>query len=126
MKTQHSSLSFLAIRLFDPNLRGLSDECSRRLVRRTCHLLVTCPPLQQGGILALKLLDRTAAPALCQGLRHGVGKDFFLSLLYPVEDGSRDGLWRSLRYVQGSGHLGINRSGQDGMNAYALSSQQSA
>src|SRR5260370_19711390 len=80
----------------------------------------------EGRILALKLLDRTAAPALCQGRRHGVGKDFFLPLLHSVEESSCDGFWRGLRYVQGSGHLGIYRSGQDGMSADAPSSQQSA
>src|SRR5579859_7242252 len=80
----------------------------------------------EGRVLALKLLERTATPALCQGLRHGVGKDFFLSLLHSVEDSSCDRLWGGLWDVQVSGHLGIYRSGQDGISADALSSQQSA
>src|SRR6266567_516831 len=46
--TTRSSL-FLVVRLFDPILGELSDECSRRLVRRPCNLLMTCPPMPLRG-----------------------------------------------------------------------------
>src|SRR3977135_1451482 len=40
-------------------------------------------------ILALKRLDRTAAPALRHGLRHWIREDVLLPFLHAVEDGLR-------------------------------------
>src|SRR5260370_17381603 len=89
-------------------------------------LRLALPCSYEGRILALKLLDRTAAPALCQGLRHGVGKDFFLSLLHSVEDSSRDGLWRGLRYVRRSAHLVLSAPRLSAFTPSTLPSQPSS
>src|SRR5713226_8258417 len=74
--------------------------------------------------LALERLGRTAAPALGHGLRHGIGEDVLLPVLHSVEDGSRDGLRRSLRYVEAPSHVGVGGAGEDGMNPHAPSGQK--
>src|ERR1700739_1400734 len=67
--------------------------------------------------LALERLDRTAAPALRDGLRHGIREYFLFPFLHSVENRSRDGLRRCLRYVQGAGHICVHGARQDNMYA---------
>src|ERR1035438_5098405 len=80
----------------------------------------------EGGVLALEGLDRTAAPALGQGLRRGIGEDVFLSVLHAVEDGSRDRFRGGLGYVEAPGHIGVGGAGQDRMHPDARSGEQGA
>src|SRR5581483_6757986 len=67
-----------------PQRSGPGDACWRSCrVRR---------PVDEGRKLASERLDRTAAPALGQRLRHGVREDLLLVVLHAVEDGAGDGL----------------------------------
>src|SRR6266568_695192 len=77
--------------------------CSRYQCCRTgeflpCHVQVSLWRCYERRTLALERLGRTAQPALGHGLRHGIGEDVLLTLLHSVEDGSRDGFRRGLRY----------------------------
>src|SRR3979411_2858748 len=74
--------------------------------------------------LALERLGHTAAPARSQGLRHGIGEDILLPSFQSVQDAFRDGLRRALRYFEASGHIGVHRAREDGMNAHAPSGQE--
>src|SRR5260370_40379501 len=51
----------------------------------------------------------------------GSGEDVLIPFLHSVEDGSRNGLRRGLRYVEASGHIRVHRAGQDGMYPHAPS-----
>src|SRR6266508_6992450 len=78
---------------------------------------------QERRILALERLGHTAAPAVRHGLRHGIGEDVLLLVLHSVEDASRDGLRRGLRYVEASGHVRVHGAEHDRMYAHAPSCQ---
>src|ERR1700716_4661750 len=82
-------------------------------------------PCYERRILALERLGHTAAPALSQGLCHGIGEDILLPSLQSVQDAFRDGLRRALRYFEAPGHIGVHRAGQDGMNAHPPPRQES-
>jgi hypothetical protein len=56
--------------------------------------------LYERRTLALERLGRTAAPAVSDGLRHGIGEDVLLTFVHRVEDGPRDGLRGGLGDVQ--------------------------
>src|SRR5438477_937091 len=62
----------------------------------------------ESGELALECLGCTCAPALCDGLGRGIGKDFLFAFLQSVEDALRRRLRRSLWYIEASVHIGIN------------------
>src|SRR5882724_12070541 len=69
-----------------------------------------CSPAfrHEGRELALKPLSCTAAPAVSDRRRHRIREDVLLPFLHSVEDGSRDGFRRRLRYVKVSSHIRVH------------------
>src|SRR5215510_9409090 len=88
---------------------------SRGICRALPH--VSCEP-------ALERLGSTGAPALGDGLRIRIGKDVLFSFLQSVEDASRRELGRGFRYVEASGHVGVDGTWEHGVNRYALAGQE--
>src|SRR5580692_6126580 len=65
---------------------------------------------QEARVLALERLGYTAAPALRNGLGSGIGEDILFVSLQPIEDSLRYRLGRGFRYLEASGHIGVNRA----------------
>jgi DNA-binding LacI/PurR family transcriptional regulator len=76
--------------------------------------------------LAFEGLDGAVAPAVGEGLGHGIGEDVLLTPVHRVEDGARDGLRGGLRDVEVPGHVGIGGPDQDGVDPHAASGQRGA
>src|SRR5437762_12540156 len=72
----------------------------------------------EGRELALKQLSCTAAPAVRDRRRHRIRVDVLLTFLHSLEDGSRDGLRRRVRYVKLSSHIRDHGSRQHHIYLY--------
>src|SRR6266550_478541 len=71
---------------------GRTSARARACARRPASVPLVAYALRERRQLALERLGHAVAPALSQGLGHGIGEDVLLFFLDGVEDGSRDGL----------------------------------
>src|SRR2546425_360646 len=76
--------------------------------------------------LAFEGLDYAVAPTLGDGLGHWIRENLLFAFFHAIEDGHRDGLGRGLREIDASGHIGVDRSGQNGMNGHARSEEHTS
>src|SRR5580658_5258635 len=75
-------------------------------------------------VLTLERLGYASAPALRDGLRRWIREDVLFTILQPIEDAHCDGFRRGLRYLEASGHVGVNRAKKDAVDRHALARQQ--
>src|SRR5262245_28578805 len=74
--------------------------------------------------MLLEVLDRTAVPARRQGGRQRVWEDLLLASLDAVEDGARDRSRIGLRYLEVADHVGVHRTGKDGVHPNTPTGEQ--
>src|SRR5262250_529004 len=75
-------------------------------------------------LLVFERLGYTVAPAVSDGLGHGIRENLLFASFEAIEDGHCDGLGRSFREIDAPGHIGIDWSGQAGMNGHVLVGQE--
>src|SRR6266700_6479506 len=75
------------------------------------------------GKLALQRLECTVAPAVCDGLRCGVGEDLLFAPLQAVEDSLCGRCGRGFRNLETTVHVGVDRAQHDGMDRHAMACQ---
>src|SRR6266700_2617982 len=78
----------------------------------------------EGSELALERLGYASAPAVGNGLRHGVGKDFLVASFQTIEDAHRRRLGRSLRYLEAAVHICVDGAQHDGVDRCAFAGQE--
>jgi hypothetical protein len=89
-------------------------------------LLTREPPRSAEGKLRTGarelLLRQCASPRQRPG--RGVGENILFPLLQPIEDALCRGLGRGLRYLEASGHIGVDGAQENGMDRHAFARQE--